>query len=136
MLEVAHKTEHPARSLTLLSRGVTASSIVLLLARERDQLEAMARSLADVDGHAGERELLDAFVLWLDGAAVDAPLRAAATALVLRGLELSTALAVWALARLRPDAELPEDVRAAAEETLRKAQATWLLNELVIGGVR
>lgn len=133
MVEVAQKTELPARSLSLLSRGLTLSSIVLLLARERDQLDAMARALADVEGHAGERELLEAFVLWLDGAAIEAPLRAASVALAQRGLDLSTALAVWALARLRPDAELPEDVRTAAEETLRKAQATWLLNELAKG---
>lgn len=133
MLEVAAKTEHPARSLTRLSRGVTVPSIVLLLARERDQLERMAAALVDVDGHAGERLLLASFVAWLDGAAVDVPLRAASNALAERGLQLSTALSVCALAAVRPGAALPDDVRTAAITTLQQAEATWLLSALPKG---
>lgn len=134
MLAAAGRTADPARSLTLLARGFTSPAAVLLLAGERDRLEEMAGALVEVDGHAGERDLLLAFVAWLDGAPADAPFAAAIGALGQRGLELSTAVATWALASVRPDARLPDGAIAAADHTLRMANATWLAGGLARQG--
>lgn len=126
MLSFADRTVDPGRSFTLLCRGFPWASIVLLLARERGRLEQMARGFGDLDAHAGERELVEAFVLWLDGGPVDTPLSAAAAALEQRGFRLAVAFAIAAMRAVRPEAELPDGVLARARETLRKAQADWL----------
>lgn len=126
MLSFADRTADPGRSLTLLCRGLPLAAIVLLLACERGRLEQMARGLGHLDAHAGERELVEAFVLWLDGGPVDGPLGAAATALEQRGFGLAVAFAVHAMRTVRPADELPDGMLARALETLRKAQAAWL----------
>ncbi|HEX4744235.1 MAG TPA: AAA family ATPase [Candidatus Limnocylindria bacterium] len=130
MLAAADLTADPARSLTLLARGFTAPATVLLLAGERERLAAMAKALVDVDGHAGERELILAFGAWLDGDPIEAFFDAGAAALSQRGFPLSTALAVWGLGATRPDAQLPAAALAAAMATLRTAGATWLADAL------
>ena len=126
MLAFAGRTQSPDRSLTLLCRGLPSAAIVLLLAGDRGRLLGMRDALAHLDGHAGEPELIDAFVRALDGAAVEPALLEASAAFAERGLGVATALAVWALKRARPDCRLPGSVVTAAAETLRDARATWL----------
>lgn len=133
MLAFAGRTLSPERSLTLLCRGFASSAVVLLLAGERQRLAGMMDALADLDGHAGEPEVLDAFVRSLDGRSADEPLLAAATHFAERGVTFATALAVCALGRARPGVRLPDQVQAAATETLRNAEATWLASDLAAG---
>lgn len=124
MLAAADRTAVPARSLTLLARGLVTPAAVLLIARERDRLQAMAEALEAVDAHEGERELLLAFVACLDGASVDTS--AATAALLARGLDLSTVIAAWAMGTARPGAALPADLVTAARATADRARAAWL----------
>jgi hypothetical protein len=126
MLSFAGRTSSPERSLSLLCRGLPSAAIVLLLRRDRREIAAMLGALADVDGHAGERELLDAFERSLGGASGAGSLLTASTHFAERGFGLATALAAWALMTTRPDAPLPVEVRTAAAATLQKAGATWL----------
>lgn len=128
MLSFADRTADPGRSLTLLCRGFPSAAIVLLVVRDRGRLEQMARGFGelDADAHAGERELVEAFLLWLGGEPADGPLGAAAAALEQRGFSLAVAFAVHAMRGVRPEAELPDGPLARARETLRTAQATWL----------
>jgi class 3 adenylate cyclase/tetratricopeptide (TPR) repeat protein len=126
MLSFADRTSSPERSLSLLCRGLPSAAIVLLLRKDPQELVAMLGALADVDGHAGERELLDAFVRSLEGSSGAGSLLTATTHFAERGLGLATALAAWALMTARPDVSLPVEVRTAAAATLQKAGATWL----------
>jgi class 3 adenylate cyclase len=126
MLSFAGRTSSPDRSLSLLCRGLPSAAIVLLLRKDRQTLAAMLGALADVEGHAGERELLDAFERSLGGASEAGSLLTASTHLAERGFGIATALAAWALVTTRPDASLPVEVRTAAATTLQKAGATWL----------
>ena len=134
MLSFADRTADPARSLTLLCRGFPWAAIVLLLARERERLEAMARAFGDNDGHEGERELVEAFLLWLAAQPVDAPLGAAAAALEQRGFGMAMAFAIAAMRAIRPEAALPEGLVSRARYILRDAQATWLEATLATPG--
>lgn len=134
MLSFADRTADPARSLTLLCRGFPWAATVLLLARERERLEAMARAFGDPDGHEGERELVEAFLLWLAGQPVDAPLGAAAAALEQRGFGMAVAFAIAAMRAIRPEAALPEGMVSRARDILRDAQATWLEATLATPG--
>jgi len=130
MLSFADRTSSPERSLTLLCRGLPSAAIVLLLASDRQRLIAMTSALVELEAHAGERELLDAFTASLAGASSTASLSMATTRLAQRGLALATALATCALATIRPEAPLPVEMRAAAMATLSKAGATWLASLL------
>lgn len=130
MLAFAARTVSPERSLTLLCRGLPTAAVVLFLAGERGHLEGMRDVLADVDGHAGEADLLDGFLRALDGQPAAAALLAANASFAERGLGLGTVLAVWALRRARPDCLIPEPVATAAANTVRVAQATWLGSSL------
>jgi len=129
MLSFADRTSSPERSLTLLCRGLPSAAIVLLLASDRQRL-AMTSALVELEAHAGERELLDAFTASLAGASSTASLSMATTRLAQRGLALATALATCAPATIRPEAPLPVEMRAAAMATLSKAGATWLASLL------
>jgi hypothetical protein len=84
----------------------------------------MLGALADVEGHAGERELLDAFERSLEGASEARSLLTASTHLAERGFGIATALAAWALVTPRPEASLPVEVRTDAVATLQRAGAT------------
>ena len=136
MLSTAARTAEATRSLTLLCRGFPSAAIVLLLARDRERLDEMGRALAEIEGHAGEQQLLEAFVLWLDGDAVDVPLSAAADALGQRGFDMATAFALAAMRAVRPDTALPDELNSRATEILRNAQAAWLGAELATPGAR
>jgi len=103
----------------------------LLLRRDRQKLTAMLAAVADVEGHAGERELLDAFERSLGGASEAGSLSTATADFAERGLGLATALAARALMTTRPDAPLPVGLRTAAEATLQKAGATWLAQSVL-----
>jgi len=126
MLLVAERTADPDLSLTLLCGGFPSAAIVLLLARDRVRLASMARQLVDLEGHAGERELLEAFLQWLDGDSVDVPLGVATAALKQRGLDMAVAFALRAMHAVRPEATLQRDLSSSAQEILRNAQAAWL----------
>jgi len=128
MLSFADRTANPGRSLSLLCRGFPWAAIVLLLAGDRGRLEQMARGFGDldVDAHAGEREIVEAFLRWLGGEAVDDPLAAAAAALEQRGFRVAVAFAVHAMRAVRPEAELPDALLARVRDTARTAKATWL----------
>lgn len=126
MVAFAGRTVSPARSLTLLCRGLPSAAVTLFLAGERDQLAGMRAALADVDGHAGEGDLLEALLRAFDGEPAGTALLQANASLAERGLGLGTVLAVWALRRARPDLLIPEPVATATLNTLRVAQATWL----------
>jgi tetratricopeptide (TPR) repeat protein len=130
MLSFAGRTSSPERSLSLLCRGLPSAAIVLLLRKNRQKLAAMLGALADVEGHAGERELLDAFERSLGGASGTGSLLTASTDFAERGLGLATALAAWALMTTRPDASLPVELSTAAAATLQKAGATWLAHSV------
>lgn len=126
LVSFAARTSWPERSLTLLCRGLPSAAVALFLRTDRDRLTAMAAALEDFEGHAGERELLEAFGRAVDGASVAGSLADAATRLGERGLALATAFAAEALKASRPEADVPDDVRAAAAATLAGAEATWL----------
>ena len=130
MLSMADRAADPDLSLTLLCGGFPSAATVLLLARDRERLGRMALRLEGLDAHAGERELLEAFGLWLDGHPPDAPLGVAMEALRGRGIELAVPFAAWAMRAVRPEAALPEPLRSAAQEVLRKAEAPWLAAQL------
>jgi len=126
LVSFAARTSWPERSLTLLCRGLPSAAVALFLRTDRDRLTAMAAALEDFEGHAGERELLEAFGRAVDGASVAGSLADAATRLGERGLALATAFAAEALVASRPETDVPDDVRAAAAATLALAGATWL----------
>ncbi|HEY8655955.1 MAG TPA: AAA family ATPase [Candidatus Limnocylindria bacterium] len=126
MTSFASRAASPERSLTLLCRGLPSAAIALFLGSDRERLAAMAAALVDFDGHAGERELLEALGRTIDGTAAEGPFAVAAVHLGERGLALATAFAAEAVAAIRPKADLPDAVRAAAAATLAEAGATWL----------
>jgi hypothetical protein len=86
----------------------------------------MLAALGAVDGHAGERELLDAFARSLGGESRVGSLLTTSTQFAERGFGIATALAAWAVIATRPEASLPVEVRTDAVATLQRAGATWL----------
>ena len=126
MVSFASRAAVPERSLTLLCRGLPSAAIALFRQTDRERVTAMAATLMDFEGHAGERELLEGFGQAIDGVSAEGALTAAAARLGERGLALATAFAAEAIVAIRPKAAIPDGVRAAAAATLTEAGATWL----------
>jgi hypothetical protein len=121
----------PALALTVLARGLSVPAALAFLERDVATLERMDGALAGVEGNAGERDAIAAFRTALDGGDAREPFERAAVAYRDRGLRLTIAVHLWALAsRGAVTPEWTTTTMSVADE-LRSAGAGWLASEIL-----
>src|SRR5437867_763098 len=131
-VRMARRLDKPDLELTVLPRGDNLPAALLCLAGDRERLVAMTEALADLDGYAGARDMLQAFISALDGdqRQVSASLAAAVPALEQRGLRFTIAVDLWAIAT-RTQLDARSDLFRRVDEWLERAGAAWLRSDLL-----
>ena len=130
MLAMADRHHDPAIGLTALARGLNAPAVLAFLAGDAETLGRMDDALAEAQGHAGDRDAIAAFRSALDGRDARECFERAAADQRKRGLRLSIAVDLWALASRGAVTAEWAPVTTAVTEELRRAGAEWLAREI------